>query len=819
MAGQDMLQMQVTLAKAMDDTSILRSRLRAELEHRQVLENKIADLTEKLSDAKRGLQETKSALNKVQTVASQLIAKRDEREVQLQQALDQNGVYERKIAELEMHISHVSQLAEAQNNSAVSEKLLQGYKERERLLEDELATMRTQWQQAKREVVRLADEKADVEYALESKKKRIAVLEEHAAKVSAESTNILTPDLIASTRDSILMSMLDMTRAQTAGATVSPMRHGSMMMPLSNVTPFGGAAATAGGEGAVNVPAVAMETNPIALALANAVAAVNAAPAAAVQAPVTAATSTPAPAPVKKPTTPPTEIAHMETKINSLESDKKGLEDRLIQLERQLVDQQKNALAQQQRQIEVQKQHQQLQLQQMAQQQQQIAILTRNSILADGINAAATTPRSAMGSRQRGNGGSMINANGLPPSRESGMQVQASLGSSGSSSGMPIAFQPQQQLSVQPQVQIQQHQPFQQPYQQQQPQQQQQPTYVSSSSAAVPQPVLAEAEAQQVLREILSSRDQKARPRTRERDRSSSSNNNNVNSSDASRQQSPEGGAGRNRSRANTRESMTRNVSNGNGYGNDVTLPIQTQTVNFQNTASNHSANHANNSNDFATALQQTQRAFENNTLGNGAFVAAVRDDTDNSLESSERLGSMKRVGSVAGGTTTVPDGEDPEEYKRKLNDEKKAIKKSIVDWMKKFQQENNREPNKAERELYAGSMYRKYRQVTDKLNVVVMIIEYVLMTMSVVLWLHWHCYVMSFDNFVFVFMASLTVVCTIVSCTEIEDAQGSRRRRGHTECTVFDADNGRHWRRLNQRKVKAQRSIEKLCTHGYENV
>eukprot|EP01040_Poterioochromonas_malhamensis_P019155 gene19155-22562_t len=73
MTGQDVLQLQMQLAKAMDDTSILRSRLRAELEHRQVLETKITDLTEKLSEARRGLSETKGALNKVQTVASQLI--------------------------------------------------------------------------------------------------------------------------------------------------------------------------------------------------------------------------------------------------------------------------------------------------------------------------------------------------------------------------------------------------------------------------------------------------------------------------------------------------------------------------------------------------------------------------------------------------------------------------------------------------------------------------------------------------------------------------------------------------------------------------
>lgn len=723
MTGQDVLQLQMQLAKAMDDTSILRSRLRAELEHRQVLETKITDLTEKLSEARRGLSETKGALNKVQTVASQLITKRDEREVQLQQALDQNGIYERKIAELEMHISHLSHINE-QNSNSNAEKANQAWIEKEKQLEESLGEMREKLSQARKEIIRVSEEKENVEYMLEAKKRRIATLEEHISTLNGNS-----PDVLASTRDSLLMSMLDLTRAQTAGNS----NNGN-------------------GNGAVGSPtlrgSVAQTTNPFAAAIASAVAAASGNNGNGSGGSV--------------------DVSQFESKISSLETDKRGLEDRLMQLEKQLLEQQKMQMQQQQMQMaQQQKMQQQMQMQmQMAQQQ---AMMAANAAAANAAAVAAANsatagpPPGSASMRNSGSRASNLRASGsvtptttamanlsLAPLADATTRLTAANTAANmvvSPTSMGHAAQPQaaqpQLMQMQPQVAVQPVAVAMQPQPAPQPQPQPQPTVTivtpaptASVSTSVPQQALAEAEAQAVLREILSSRERQPRPKTVERPRS----NDGVHTSSN----------GANRPRANTRESMDRssaragssrastrmsaNVSSSGGAAvaasasasSNTALPVQTQTPTFGSATAaalaestseaaaggsgSAGADGADGGRDSVrAALESTQKAYANDQLSNKPFETNVRDVSSAAATVRPTLSRLA--------SRYIKPGDDPEEAKNRLNEEKKASKKKIMDWMKKFQQENGREPTKQERETGAGAWYKEYRQLSKVLK------------------------------------------------------------------------------------------------------
>ncbi len=97
--------LKIQLSETVEENSMMKSRLHVELKERHTLEMKNKELTEKLLDARKGLQETGAALYKVQQATDQLMRKRDQREVQLQRALDGNTIYEAKIAELEAKLT------------------------------------------------------------------------------------------------------------------------------------------------------------------------------------------------------------------------------------------------------------------------------------------------------------------------------------------------------------------------------------------------------------------------------------------------------------------------------------------------------------------------------------------------------------------------------------------------------------------------------------------------------------------------------------------------------------------------------------------
>jgi hypothetical protein len=79
-------------------------------------------------------------------------------------------------------------------------------------------------------------------------------------------------------------------------------------------------------------------------------------------------------------------------------------------------------------------------------------------------------------------------------------------------------------------------------------------------------------------------------------------------------------------------------------------------------------------------------------------------DGNPSSRQPSRQQQLMSRVGSATGAA--------PEEVKKKLQDERKEMKKAILVWNKQFIDDNKREPTKAEREQGVGNFYRRYRQV-----------------------------------------------------------------------------------------------------------
>lgn len=186
------------LSQAMQDNSKLRSKLRSEMEEKYVLEQKVVSLTEKLVEAKRGLQDTSFALQKVQLVTSQLMSKKDEREMQLQEAHVLNNSLQRKLSEVEHQISdmmdgharememHMTQREKERERERENQLNQLSSPERTDPLMEQLAACREQIGALKRENFQLAEEKADALYLVEAKVTRINLLEERLRGVEAK---------------------------------------------------------------------------------------------------------------------------------------------------------------------------------------------------------------------------------------------------------------------------------------------------------------------------------------------------------------------------------------------------------------------------------------------------------------------------------------------------------------------------------------------------------------------------------------------------------------------------------------------------------
>jgi len=178
--------LRVQLSETMEENSLIKTRLHMELKERHTMDSKNKELNDKLMDARKGLQETGTALFKLQQATDQLMNKRDQREVQLQKAQEINRLNVAKISDLEARLSVAEDGMKFQTAAANYRKLLIEKEDIIHQLEDSQTQNLTQMSKLKRDNQLLVDEKKDLESILESRQKRISILESHIVKLNEE---------------------------------------------------------------------------------------------------------------------------------------------------------------------------------------------------------------------------------------------------------------------------------------------------------------------------------------------------------------------------------------------------------------------------------------------------------------------------------------------------------------------------------------------------------------------------------------------------------------------------------------------------------
>ena len=626
---------------------MLRSRLRMELQEKQALEMKVSELTDKLVEAKKGLQETSLALHKVQMATNQLMAKRDQRELQLQAAIDQNHLYEKKISELENHISRMNEISEAKSGAHThSEKLINEQLEKIHQLEEEGGLLKGQISSLRRENMRLTDEKTDLEYALETKKKRIAFLEETLKSDG--------PDLI-NTRDSFLQAVS--SRLNTASRSPRGINNSESAIPELS-TP------------SIDIEGLNKRIN---------------------------------------------DISNMESKLEFLVSDKKTLEDRLKQLEENMMSQ--NSAHQ--------KQLQQQQLfyqQQLQQQQQHIQHLQYQAYAAQaggglpmetvqmGPNGVPVVVRAV----SRGSMMVPVGAGERPRSQQRAPGDDRPRSSQRSNNPAPPGSSEQNRDRERETQQ-----------QQEREREQRERDRLKQEKEREQRDREKERIQQEKERERQERDDERRREKERERERVQQEKDRQEREKQDRDRQEKERERDEERKRDKERErerekekerqkasapretppSDARPRSTG---GNRVVTPNNAQTVSLPMGLAAASRKDNGISNLPVETVTFSKPGPDEKPVPANSAAAENAQGGSNSRQPSRQEQIMSRVTSAT--------GQNPEEVKKKLADERKEMKKAILVWNKSFIEENKREPTKAEREKNVGNHYRRYRQVNPKI-------------------------------------------------------------------------------------------------------
>jgi predicted nuclease with TOPRIM domain len=177
-----MIMLKNQLTEALEENAFIKSRLNAELKERHLMEAKYKELNKKFSESKKALQATGAALLQVHNQTSEMKNKRDEREIQLDEALSLNRNLNSKIAELE---SRLEQALMANGNGTTTANLKKLIDDKENLIkamEEQQVQLQSQMSKIRRDNYRLGEENAELQEAVESKNRKIANL---AKKVSA----------------------------------------------------------------------------------------------------------------------------------------------------------------------------------------------------------------------------------------------------------------------------------------------------------------------------------------------------------------------------------------------------------------------------------------------------------------------------------------------------------------------------------------------------------------------------------------------------------------------------------------------------------
>ena len=148
-----------------------------ELKERHMLEVKNKDLNEKLLDARKGLLETGSALLKVQQATEQLMNKREQKDLQLQRALESHKQYEIKIADLETKLSLSEDGVKLHATVSSYRKIINDKDDLIIALEKENSDLKSAFSKAKKEFTIGDQERAEHIQSIESLQRKAASLE------------------------------------------------------------------------------------------------------------------------------------------------------------------------------------------------------------------------------------------------------------------------------------------------------------------------------------------------------------------------------------------------------------------------------------------------------------------------------------------------------------------------------------------------------------------------------------------------------------------------------------------------------------------
>ena len=164
------------LTDALEENAFVKSRLNAELKERHLMEAKYKELNKKFTESKKALQATGAALLQVHNQTSEMKNKRDEREIQLDEALSLNRNLNSKIAELESRLEQALLSNNTGTTTANLKKLIEDKENLIKSMEEQQVQLQSQMSKIRRDNYRLGEENAELQEALESKNRKIANL-------------------------------------------------------------------------------------------------------------------------------------------------------------------------------------------------------------------------------------------------------------------------------------------------------------------------------------------------------------------------------------------------------------------------------------------------------------------------------------------------------------------------------------------------------------------------------------------------------------------------------------------------------------------
>lgn len=165
-------------------------RLHMELKERHSIEAKNKDLNDKLMDARQGLLETGTALFKVQQATEQLMSKREQKDIQLQRAMEAHKQYEIKIADLETKLSLADDGVKLSSTVSSYRKIISEKEELLMGIEKENAEVKSALSKTRKELAIMEQDKVEQEHLLRGYQKKLLGQESAVKELEAKNTQL-----------------------------------------------------------------------------------------------------------------------------------------------------------------------------------------------------------------------------------------------------------------------------------------------------------------------------------------------------------------------------------------------------------------------------------------------------------------------------------------------------------------------------------------------------------------------------------------------------------------------------------------------------